>query len=83
LLVGTKVDLRDDEEYVAELRRSGEDVVTTAMGEELRRSIKAVKYVESSARKKFQIKHLFDEAVRNVLFPRKNDFKKKGECSLL
>ncbi|KAL0481184.1 Rho-related protein Rac [Acrasis kona] len=82
-IVGTKIDLRDDANYVASLKNTGETTVSHQQGEQLKQQIKAIKYIESSAKKKFQIKLLFDEAVRTVLFPRKTSGKLSSACTLL
>lgn len=49
LLVGTKVDLRDDRYTLEMLGKKYEQVVTFKDGEEVARHLKAVKYVECSA----------------------------------
>lgn len=49
LLVGTKVDLRDDRYTLEMLGKENEQVVTFKDGEEVARHLKAVKYMECSA----------------------------------
>ena len=49
LLVGTRVDLRDDAETIEKLSQKEQKVITPEMGEKLAREMKAVKYVECSA----------------------------------
>lgn len=49
LLVGTKVDLRDDRYTLEMLAKKNKQVVTFKDGEELARHLKAVKYMECSA----------------------------------
>lgn len=49
LLVGTKVDLRDDRYTLEMLGKKYEQVVTFKDGEEVARHLKAVKYMECSA----------------------------------
>ncbi|CAM1330736.1 Uncharacterised protein g10376 [Pycnogonum litorale] len=61
ILVGTKIDLRDDPE--------SSNVVTRKMGQKLASRIKVSKYVECSALTKDGLKEVFEEAVRAVLKP--------------
>lgn len=49
LLVGTKVDLRDDRYTLEKLGKKNEQAVTFKDGEEVACHLKAVKYVECSA----------------------------------
>uniref|UniRef100_A0A4D5RA19 Ras-related C3 botulinum toxin substrate 1 n=1 Tax=Scolopendra viridis TaxID=118503 RepID=A0A4D5RA19_SCOVI len=62
VLVATKTDLRDDE-AVTKAIGPGE-------GKKLRSKIKAVKYVECSAKTRQGLKEVFEEAARAVLKPR-------------
>ena len=50
LIVGTKVDLRDDAETIEKLTENNQEVITREMGERFSRELKAVKYVECSAK---------------------------------
>ncbi|KAL0477893.1 Ras-related protein Rac [Acrasis kona] len=68
LLVGTKTDLRDDASVVNKLREKNLDLITTEKAEELRNAIKAVKYIECSARTQTGIKQVFDSAIRAHMF---------------
>lgn len=81
ILVGTKLDLRDDPSTLDKLRSSGQTVVTTAKGEELARKIKAVKYLECSAKTEANLKNVFDDAVKSVLYSKKK--KKNSTCMML
>ncbi len=49
ILVGNKLDLRDDKVTVKQLQKYGQSPITTAQGEKLARIIGAVKYCECSA----------------------------------
>ena len=49
LLVGTQIDLRDDQATVEKLAKNKQRVITIDQGEKLARELKAVKYVECSA----------------------------------
>ncbi len=80
LLVGTKLDLRDDSQTLEKLRASGQTAVSTQRGEELAKKIKAVKYLECSAKTETNLKNVFDDAVKSVLYKSK---KKKSGCIVL
>eukprot|EP01103_Thecamoeba_quadrilineata_P014602 TRINITY_DN4396_c0_g1_i1.p1 TRINITY_DN4396_c0_g1~~TRINITY_DN4396_c0_g1_i1.p1 ORF type:complete len:187 (+),score=22.32 TRINITY_DN4396_c0_g1_i1:50-610(+) len=64
ILVGTKVDLRKDEKILELLRQSNQQPVTHSQGQELARKIKAVKYLECSARTQENLKTVFEEALK-------------------
>jgi len=81
ILVGTKIDLRKDESVIDKLKSSGQTPVTTEMGEQLAKKIKAIKYLECSAKTGESLKSVFDEAVKSVLFS--NNKKGGGGCALL
>ena len=49
LLVGTKIDLRDDRNTVEKLQKNKQKPITFDQGEKLSRELRAVKYVECSA----------------------------------
>jgi len=63
LLVGTKVDLRDDPEVVERLAENRLKPISRDMGEKLAREVKAVKYVECSVRSQWQVKDVFEKAI--------------------
>nr|4MIT_A Chain A, Rho family GTPase [Entamoeba histolytica HM-3:IMSS]4MIT_B Chain B, Rho family GTPase [Entamoeba histolytica HM-3:IMSS]4MIT_C Chain C, Rho family GTPase [Entamoeba histolytica HM-3:IMSS]4MIT_D Chain D, Rho family GTPase [Entamoeba histolytica HM-3:IMSS] len=67
ILVGTKLDTRNDPAIVKRLTEQGMTVINTAKGEELKNRIKAVKYIECSAKTSENLKTVFDEAVKTVL----------------
>ena len=69
VLVGTRLDLREDPKCVEELRRKGQEPISTTQGEQMRRDIGAVAYVECSALTQKGLKRVFDEAVRAALCP--------------
>ena len=80
ILVGTKLDLRDDPVIRDKLASQNGEPVNTEMGVELAKKIKAIKYMECSAKTSQGLKAVFDEAVKAVLFAKP---KKKGGCLLL
>jgi len=72
LLIGTKSDLREDSGTLDKLKQQGQAAVSGGQAEELAKKLKAVKYLECSAYTGSNLKGVFDEAVKTVLFgPRK------------
>ncbi|KAK8944066.1 Rac-like GTP-binding protein RHO1 [Platanthera guangdongensis] len=76
--------LRDDKQFFID--HPGAVPITTAQGEELRRTIAAAAYVECSSKTQQNVKAVFDAAIKVVLQPPKQ--KKKGKkapkaCSIL
>ncbi|XP_057311542.1 ras-related C3 botulinum toxin substrate 1 isoform X1 [Hydractinia symbiolongicarpus] len=82
LLVGTKLDLRDDKETVDKLKEKKLAPITIAQGLQMQKEIHAVKYLECSALSQKGLKQVFDEAIRAVLCPPKVQKKKKA-CTVL
>ncbi|CAA0821058.1 Rac-like GTP-binding protein ARAC1 [Striga hermonthica] len=84
VLVGTKLDLRDDKQFF--LDHPGAIPITAAQGEELRKLIGAPSYIECSSKTQENVKAVFDAAIKVVLQPPKQK-KKKGKaqkaCSIL
>ena len=66
ILVGTKVDLRDDEATLDELAKKQEEMVSKEEGKRMAESLKAAKYLECSAKAQEGMKNLFDEAIRQT-----------------
>jgi Ras-related C3 botulinum toxin substrate 1 len=64
VLVGTKIDLRDDPEAIARLRGRNLTPITYEQGLQLMRQVGAAKYMECSALTGTGLRNLFDEAVR-------------------
>jgi len=81
ILVGTKLDIRNDAPTLEKLKSQGQKPIPTEQGHDLARRIKAVKYMECSAKTTENLKSVFDEAVKAVLFLA-NKKKRKG-CVLL
>lgn len=77
ILVGTKSDLRWDQDALETLKRRGQSPVTQEQAEACARKIRAVRYVECSAMTGHNLKLTFDEAVKAVLLGSKRDRKKK------
>ena len=67
LLVGTKIDLRDDAATVEKLAENNQEPLSLDMGDSLAREVRAVKYVECSALTQQGLNNVFDEAVLAAL----------------
>jgi len=67
ILVGTKIDLRNDKKILEELK--GEKLPTTDMGESVAKEIQAKAYLECSAYTQEGLKRVFEEAIRTVIQP--------------
>ena len=87
ILVGTKVDLRDDEATVQKLAEKKTAPVTEEKGKQMAQEIGAVRYLECSALTQKGLKEVFDAAIRAALSldgdDGKKGGKKKGGCSIL
>ncbi|KAK8581759.1 hypothetical protein V6N13_144763 [Hibiscus sabdariffa] len=87
VLVGTKLDLRDNRAYLADQMES--NIITSAQGEELRKQIGAAAYIECSSKTQQNVKAVFDTAIKVVLQPprRKEVARKKRRrrsgCSIV
>ncbi|RZC08178.1 Rac-like GTP-binding protein ARAC8 [Glycine soja] len=77
VLVGTKLDLREDKHYMAD--HPSLVPVTTDQGEELRKHIGATYYIECSSKTQQNVKAVFDAAIRMVIKPpqKQNEKRKK------
>jgi len=64
ILVGTKMDLRDDEMFLKQLTDKGLSPKKYEDGEEMAKKINAKKYLECSAKTQKGVKTVFDEAIR-------------------
>mmetsp|Transcript_16160 Transcript_16160/g.22448 ORF Transcript_16160/g.22448 Transcript_16160/m.22448 type:complete len:196 (-) Transcript_16160:92-679(-) len=70
VLVGTKSDLRNDANEISKLKEQGKAPITPEQGEQLAAVIGAHKYVECSALTQHNLKTVFEEAVKLVLYPK-------------
>ena len=85
ILVGTKVDLRDDPDTVADLRKIGKALITRDQGETLARELGAACYMECSSKTLIGLQEVFNEAVR-ISFKLKDDsqlYSRRRICNLL
>ncbi|EFA86177.1 hypothetical protein PPL_00739 [Heterostelium album PN500] len=69
ILVGTKIDTRDDTEVLDCLKEKGVVPITYQQGLAKLKEIRAHKYMECSALTQEGLKNVFDEAVRSVVHP--------------
>eukprot|EP00008_Paramoeba_atlantica_P011584 CAMPEP_0201479708 /NCGR_PEP_ID=MMETSP0151_2-20130828/4360_1 /ASSEMBLY_ACC=CAM_ASM_000257 /TAXON_ID=200890 /ORGANISM="Paramoeba atlantica, Strain 621/1 / CCAP 1560/9" /LENGTH=196 /DNA_ID=CAMNT_0047861317 /DNA_START=247 /DNA_END=837 /DNA_ORIENTATION=+ len=85
VLVGTKLDLRKNEETIEQLKQQNIEIVPKSQGEKLASEIGAYKYLESSALDQTNLQEVFEEAVKAVFADQKakedeaNGGKKKGK----
>jgi len=81
ILVGTKLDMREDKETVDRLAEKKLSPISNEHGTQMAKEIKAVKYMECSALTQKGLKDVFDEAIRAVITPAaKPKEKKRGGC---
>ena len=87
ILVGTKVDLREDQATMEKLAAKKQAPITYEQGLQMVSEIGAVKYMECSALTQTGLKAVFDEAIRAVISPpvekKGKKEKSRGGCSLL
>ncbi|CAD6498962.1 BgTH12-04616 [Blumeria graminis f. sp. triticale] len=84
ILVGTKLDLREDQATLDSLKQKRMDPVTYDQALIVAKEIRAHKYLECSALTQRNLKSVFDEAIRAVLSPKPQIMKKKpSKCTIL
>ena len=83
ILVGTKLDLREDKETLEKLREKKCSPIGFQMGLTMAKEVAAVKYLECSALSQKGLKTVFDESIRAVLSPVAAPRKRSTKCSLL
>ncbi|KAI9485947.1 MAG: rac protein [Benjaminiella poitrasii] len=82
ILVGTKLDVREDPETVEKLRRKNMAPISYTQGVQMAKDISAAKYLECSALTQKGLKNVFDEAIHVVLCP-SSPPKKAKKCLIL
>ncbi|KAJ2817353.1 Rho GTPase protein rac1 [Coemansia erecta] len=82
ILVGTKLDLREDPDTIQLLKQKSAAPISFQQGVEMQKDIKAAKYLECSALTQKWLKNVFDEAIRVVLSPPQPP-KKRNKCLIL
>jgi len=82
LLVGTKTDLRKDENTIKQLNSRQQSMVTVESAQRMAKEIGAVNFLECSALTQEGLKQVFDEAIRAAM---SKPIKKQGRptCNLL
>ncbi|KAF8412483.1 hypothetical protein HHK36_000448 [Tetracentron sinense] len=83
VLVGTKLDLREDKQFY--INHPGACTISTEQGEELKKQIGALAYVECSSKTQQNVKAVFDAAIKVVLQPPKLKKQKRRQkvCYIL
>jgi len=81
LLVGTKSDLRKDENTIKQLNSRQQSMVTVEAAQRMAKEIGAVNFLECSALTQEGLKQVFDEAIRAAMS--KPTKKNKKGCQLL
>jgi Ras-related C3 botulinum toxin substrate 1 len=70
ILVGMKSDLRDQfNQHADEYKSNGWEPVSSSKGEEMKKTINAQGYIECSARIQYNLKEVFETAIKVVLHP--------------
>ncbi|CAH1766977.1 9406_t:CDS:2 [Entrophospora sp. SA101] len=82
ILVGTKLDLREDKDTINKLRQKSQLPISYPQGLQMAKDIAAVRYLECSALTQKGLKNVFDEAIRAVLCPAPIQRRKKN-CIIL
>ncbi|CAI9726337.1 ras-related C3 botulinum toxin substrate 2-like [Octopus vulgaris] len=82
ILVGTKIDLRENKEAIGTLASQGLSPIKREQGIKMANKVRAVKYMECSALTQRGLKQVFEEAVRAVLQPQPPR-KPRTKCQLL
>jgi Ras-related C3 botulinum toxin substrate 1 len=81
-VLGTKIDLREDREFLNQLQKQNIQAIKREQGLRLCKKIRAFKYVECSALTQKGLKQVFDDAVRAVLSPKTSKIS-KSSCIFL
>jgi len=79
IVVGTKIDLRNDEDTLARLQENGLAVITEEEGESLAEKVKAIGYLECSALTREGVDNIFDQIVRYGVL---DDYQIENVCSI-
>mmetsp|Transcript_4071 Transcript_4071/g.6102 ORF Transcript_4071/g.6102 Transcript_4071/m.6102 type:complete len:217 (-) Transcript_4071:84-734(-) len=78
ILVGTKIDLREDQKTIDDLAKQDKEPITTDIGTAMAEDIGAIAYLECSALTRKGLKGVFDEALQSVI---NNNGGGKGQIS--
>ncbi|KAJ5074452.1 hypothetical protein M0811_01083 [Anaeramoeba ignava] len=82
ILVGTKLDLRDDQDTINSLEEKGLYPISYQLGYDLANEINAIEYIECSAKTQQNVGNLFDEAVKAIVQPKSKN-QSKNKCFIL
>ncbi|KAF7489077.1 Ras-related C3 botulinum toxin substrate 1 [Sarcoptes scabiei] len=83
ILVGTKLDLREDPRTLEKLKERKLHPITYPQGLGMAKEIGAVKYLECSALTQKGLKNVFDESIRAVLCPQPKPKRTRHRCNVL
>ncbi|KAJ8308673.1 hypothetical protein KUTeg_014182 [Tegillarca granosa] len=85
LIVGTQIDLREDEQVKQKLQKRRQRPVTLEEGTKLAKKVNADNYVECSSLTRQGLKDVFDEALIAVLNPtvKRKETRKRFRCVIL
>ncbi|KAG2386623.1 hypothetical protein C9374_002367 [Naegleria lovaniensis] len=84
VLVGTKIDLRDDMKEVEKLKREGTEPITRKEGEEMAKKMKAYDFCECSAKNKTGLKEVFATVIEAYINPKKTkEGGSRSSCQLI
>eukprot|EP00467_Chlorarachnion_reptans_P016712 CAMPEP_0114503438 /NCGR_PEP_ID=MMETSP0109-20121206/9646_1 /TAXON_ID=29199 /ORGANISM="Chlorarachnion reptans, Strain CCCM449" /LENGTH=195 /DNA_ID=CAMNT_0001681463 /DNA_START=41 /DNA_END=628 /DNA_ORIENTATION=- len=85
ILVGNKVDLRDDEKFCKRFKQLGHTLVTKDEGKEVAKKIGASSYHECSALTQEGLREVFDDAVLSTLKLRdeRDKKRKRVKCTII
>ncbi|OPL20980.1 ras-related 1-like c3 botulinum toxin substrate, partial [Mytilus galloprovincialis] len=83
VLVATKTDLRKKSIKSKNKSKEISETVSIEKGQALANEIKAVKYLECSARNMHGVKAVFDEVIKVVIVPHKRKYSRERRCKML
>jgi Ras-related C3 botulinum toxin substrate 1 len=83
ILVGTKLDLRDNAAAISGLNANGQSPITKDHGAMMAKELGFYKYLECSALTQKGLKTVFDEAIRCVLSNQACKKEKRDKCLIL
>jgi len=83
VLVGNKVDLRDDRDVVKHLYKQGLRPVSREEGEDMAKEIGAKKFIECSALTQESLVEVFNTAITGALNKKNSKGKKRSKCLIL
>jgi len=83
ILVGTKIDLRDNSDAAARLKDKNQSPISQVQGEDMKERVKAALYHEVSSLTTVGIEELFDAAFEVVLEQAPSKAASKESCKLM